>query len=65
MTMKNQIKVYRAKFDLTQWDLADDVGVTRQTIIAIEKNKYSPSLDLAFRIARRFNAKIEDVFQYD
>jgi len=63
--MKNQIKVYRAKYDLTQWDLADDVGVTRQTIIAIEKNRYAPSLDLAFRIARRFNAKIEDVFQYD
>ena len=63
--MKNQIKVYRAKHDLTQWDLADDVGVTRQTIIAIEKNRYAPSLDLAFRIARRFNAKIEDVFQYD
>ena len=63
--MKNQIKVYRAKYDLTQCDLADDVGVTRQTIIAIEKNRYAPSLDLAFRIARRFNAKIEDVFQYD
>ncbi|MBP5475080.1 MAG: helix-turn-helix transcriptional regulator [Methanomicrobium sp.] len=63
--MKNQIKVFRAKFDLTQWDLADDVGVTRQTIIAIEKNKYAPSLELAFRIARRFDAKIEDIFQYD
>ncbi|MBQ4414744.1 MAG: helix-turn-helix transcriptional regulator, partial [Methanomicrobium sp.] len=50
--MKNQIKVCRAKYDLTQGDLADDVGVTRQTIIAIEKNKYSPSLELAFRIAR-------------
>jgi len=65
MTMKNQIKVYRAKFDLTQWDLADDVGVTRQTIIAIEKNKYAPSLELAFKIARRFDAKIDDIFQYD
>ena len=63
--MKNQIKVCRAKYDLTQGDLADDVGVTRQTIIAIEKNKYSPSLELAFRIARRFDAKIDDIFKYE
>ena len=63
--MKNQIKVFRAKFNLTQGDLADDVGVTRQTIIAIEKDKYSPSLDLAFKIARRFDAKIEDVFIFE
>ncbi len=63
--MKNRIKVYRAIFELTQGELADAVGVTRQTIIAIEKDKYSPSLELAFRIARRFDAKVEDVFQYE
>jgi len=63
--MKNKIKVFRAMHDLTQEDLAQAIGVTRQTILAIEKGKYVPSLDLAFRIARRFNVTIEDVFQYD
>ena len=50
---------------MTQQDLADKVGVTRQTIIAIEQGKYSPSLPLAFRIAKTFNVKIEDVFQLE
>jgi putative transcriptional regulator len=63
--MKNKIKVYRAMHDLTQEDLATATGVTRQTILAIEKGKYVPSLDLAFRIARYFQVTIEDVFQYD
>jgi putative transcriptional regulator len=63
--MKNKIKVYRAMHDLTQEDLAAATGVTRQTILAIEKGKYVPSLDLAFRIARYFQVTIEDVFQYD
>lgn len=63
--MKNKIKVFRAMHDLTQEDLASAIGVTRQTILAIEKGKYVPSLDLAFRIARRFSVNIEDVFQYD
>jgi putative transcriptional regulator len=63
--MKNKIKVFRAMHDLTQEDLAEATGVTRQTILAIEKGKYVPSLDLAFRIARRFEVSIEDVFQYD
>lgn len=63
--MKNKIKVYRAMHDLTQEDLASAIGVTRQTILAIEKGKYVPSLDLAFRIARHFNVTIEDVFQYE
>jgi putative transcriptional regulator len=63
--MKNKIKVFRAMHDLTQEDLAEATGVTRQTILAIEKGKYVPSLDLAFRIARRFEVNIEDVFQYD
>ncbi len=63
--MKNKIKVFRAMHDLTQEDLAQAVGVTRQTILAIEKGKYVPSLDLAFKIARNFNVTIEEVFQYD
>ncbi|RPI40097.1 MAG: transcriptional regulator [Methanoregulaceae archaeon] len=63
--MKNKIKVYRAMNDLTQEDLAQAIGVTRQTILAIEKGKYVPSLDLAFRISRQFRVNIEDVFQYD
>ncbi len=50
--------------DMTQEKLADKAGVTRQTIIAIEKNKYVPSLGLAFKIARVFGETIENVFQY-
>ena len=60
--MKNRIKVYRAMHDLTQEALANELGVTRQTILAIEKGKYDPSLDLAFKIARHFGVTIEDVF---
>ncbi len=63
--MKNKIKVFRAMHDLTQEDLAQAIGVTRQTILAIEKGKYIPSLDLAFRIARYFRVNIEEVFAYD
>ena len=51
--------------DMTQEDLAEVAGVTRQTILAIEKGKYVPSLDLAFRISRHFNVNIEEVFQYE
>lgn len=65
MPMKNQIRVYRAKFEMTQEELAEKVGVTRQTILAIEKNKYSPSLELAFKISRSFETSIENVFQYE
>lgn len=50
---------------MTQEELARRVGVTRQTIIAIEKNRYSPSLELAFRIARVFGKSVEDVFEYE
>jgi putative transcriptional regulator len=63
--MKNNIKVYRAIHNLTQENLADKVGVTRQTINAIEKGKYDPSLDLAFKLARLFDANIEDIFLYE
>jgi putative transcriptional regulator len=62
--MKNKIKVYRAMHDLTQEDLARAIGVTRQTILAIEKGRYVPSLDLAFRIARHFRVNIEEIFVY-
>jgi len=60
----NKIKVFRAMSDMTQEELAQKVGVTRQTIIAVEKNKYVPSLELAFKIARVFNKNIENVFEY-
>ena len=50
---------------MTQQELADEVGVTRQTVNAIEGNKYSPSLEVAFRIARVFETELEQVFQYD
>ncbi len=63
--MKNRIKVFRAMHDLTQEALANQLGVTRQTILAIEKGKYDPSLDLAFKIARYFEVTIEDVFTYE
>ncbi len=64
--ISNQIR--RLRFDhgeMTQQQLADKVGVTRQTIIAIEAGKYAPSLPLAFRIARAFDTTVENVFQYD
>lgn len=63
--LSNQIR--RLRLDngqMTQQVLADKVGVTRQTIIAIESGKYAPSLPLAFRIARTFGVPIEQVFQY-
>jgi len=58
----NKIKVFRAIHDLTQEKLADRLDVSRQTIIAIESNKYLPSLGLAFKIAGLFKVRIEDVF---
>ncbi|AKB30043.1 transcriptional regulator, y4mF family [Methanosarcina siciliae T4/M] len=63
--MKNNIKVHRAIHDLTQESLAEKVGVTRQTINAIEKGKYDPSLDLAFKLSRLFKASIEEIFVYE
>jgi putative transcriptional regulator len=61
-------KIRRLRFEngeMTQQQLADKVGVTRQTIIAIEAGKYAPSLPLALRIARTFSVPIEQVFQYE
>jgi putative transcriptional regulator len=63
--MKNRLKVLRAERDWTQAQLAGELSVSRQTVNAIEKGKYDPSLPLAFRIARLFNLKIEDVFTDD
>jgi len=60
--MKNQIKVYRAKQNLTQDDLASMLGVSRQTINAIENNKYFPSLELALKIAQIFKCTVDDLF---
>jgi putative transcriptional regulator len=63
--MTNKIKVYRAMNELTQEDLAKAVGVTRQTILAIENNKYMPSLELALKIARIFERPVEEIFIYE
>jgi putative transcriptional regulator len=61
----NSIRALRfAHGEMTQADLAEQVGVTRQTIIAIEQGRYSPSLEMAFQIARVFQVPLEDVFQY-
>lgn len=63
--MINRLRVLRAERDWTQADLAARVGVSRQTINAIEGEKYDPSLPLAFKLARVFDGRIEDVFQFD
>ncbi len=60
--MKNKIRVRRAMREITQEELAAALGVTRQTIIAIEKGKYDPSLPLALRMARFFEAPVEELF---
>jgi putative transcriptional regulator len=61
----NSIRALRFEHaEMTQADLADRVGVTRQTIIAIEQGKYSPSLEMAFQIARAFNVRLDEVFRY-
>jgi Predicted transcriptional regulators len=61
----NSIRALRfANGEMTQADLADRVGVTRQTVIAIEQGKYSPSLEMAFQIAQVFHIRLDEVFQY-
>jgi putative transcriptional regulator len=60
--MKNRLKVLRAERDWSQADLAAHLDVSRQAVNAIETGKYDPSLPLAFRIARLFDSKIEDIF---
>ena len=63
--MKNRLKVLRAERDWTQADLAAKLEVSRQTINAIEKDKFDPSLPLAFKVAKLFGLSIEDIFQHD
>ena len=62
--MKNKVKSYRVEASLTQEELADKIGVSRQTIIAIESGKYLPSITLAFKLAKLFQVNIEDIFIY-
>ncbi|HEY4357002.1 MAG TPA: helix-turn-helix transcriptional regulator [Acidobacteriaceae bacterium] len=64
-SIRNQIQELRAARSMTQQELADRIGVTRQTVIAIEQDKYSPSLETAFKVALVFNVPLEQVFQYD
>ena len=64
-SVTNTIRALRfAHGEMTQAELADRIGVTRQTVIAIEQGRYSPSLEIAFRIARVFGVHIDDVFQF-
>jgi len=63
--MENNLKVYRAMEDITQGELADRVGVSRQTMNSIETNRYDPSLELAFKLSREFDCDIKDLFEYD
>ncbi|PLX27669.1 transcriptional regulator [Candidatus Parcubacteria bacterium] len=63
--MNNRIKKFRSEHDMTQEELANKCDVTRQTIIAVEKNKYIPSLELAFKIALIFDQPIEKIFIYN
>jgi putative transcriptional regulator len=63
--VQNEIRALRARHgEMTQADLADRIGVTRQTVIAIEQGRYSPSLELAFQIAHVFGVGLDAVFQY-
>jgi putative transcriptional regulator len=63
--MDNRIKELRAKYDLSQLELAQKAGVRRETIVFLEKGKYNPSLKLAHDISEIFNLKIEEVFIFD
>ena len=62
MALENNIKLFRAKLGYTQEDLAKKVDVTRQTIIALEKGSYTPSLELAFKLSDLFQVHIEEIF---
>jgi putative transcriptional regulator len=63
--MNNRIKEFRARHQFTQSDLAQKVGVRRETIVFLEKGKYNPSLQLAYEISKVFNLKIEDIFIFE
>ena len=62
MTFRTRIKELRARYDLTQEDLARKVGVRRETILYLEKGKYNPSLELAYEVAKALNTTIDDLF---
>lgn len=63
--MENRLRELREKFNLTQEELAGKVGVSRQTIISLERGRYNPSLILAIKLARVFNLEIEEIFIFD
>lgn len=63
--IRNRVRELRALRDMTQQELADQVGVTRQTVIAIEQDKYSPSLETAFKVAIVLGVPLEQCFQFD
>ena len=63
--IRNRVKELRAAREMTQQDLADLVGVTRQTVIAIEQDKYSPSLETAFKVAMVLEVGLEECFSYE
>jgi putative transcriptional regulator len=63
--IRNQIRDLRAERNMTQQELADKVGVTRQTVIAMEQDKYSPSLETAFKVALALGVTLEQCFQYE
>lgn len=65
MEIKNRVRELRARHNLTQGELADDVDVTRQTIVALEKGNYVPSLMLAMKISRIFKLPIEEIFYWE
>jgi putative transcriptional regulator len=65
MRLRNHVKQHRARLDFTQQDLAERVGVRRQTILAIEKGHYIPSALLAFAIARELGMKVDDLFELE
>lgn len=62
MNIDNTLKNHRTEHDLTQAELAKSMGVTRQTINSIERGRYNPSLELAFKLAQGFDCQIEDIF---
>ncbi len=65
VSVKNKLRELRAAKEWSQSDLADKLGVSRQTVNAIETEKYDPSLPLAFKVAHLFKSKIEDIFELD
>lgn len=63
--MQNRIKEFRAKYNLTQEDLAKQVGVRRETIVFLEKGKYNPSLNLAHQVAKELKTTIDELFIFE